>query len=77
LRLSPSDDPLFADDTARDHIIDRLGQVERGTTPTSIHQVSRQEIREMVKKLMSLLMGDNIRPETTILSVFLAVRDSA
>jgi DNA-binding LacI/PurR family transcriptional regulator len=44
---------------------------------TSIHQDPRQQIREMVKKLMSLLGGDDIRPETTVLPVTLAIRDSA
>jgi DNA-binding LacI/PurR family transcriptional regulator len=44
---------------------------------TSIHQDPRQQIREMVRILMALLAGENVRPETTVLPVTLAVRDSA
>ena len=44
---------------------------------TSIHQDPRQQIRQMVRTLMALLAGEDVRPETTVLPVTLAVRDSA
>jgi DNA-binding LacI/PurR family transcriptional regulator len=44
---------------------------------TSVHQDPREQIRQMVKRLMALLAGDPVSPETTVLPVTLAVRDSA
>jgi DNA-binding LacI/PurR family transcriptional regulator len=44
---------------------------------TSIHQDPRQQIRHMVRTLTALLAGEDVRPETTVLPVTLAVRDSA
>lgn len=44
---------------------------------TSVHQDPREQIRQMVARLMSLLAGDSVRPGTTVLPVSLAVRDSA
>ncbi len=44
---------------------------------TSVHQDPREQIRQMVRRLMSLLAGDEVRPGTTVLPVTLAVRDSA
>jgi DNA-binding LacI/PurR family transcriptional regulator len=44
---------------------------------TSVHQDPREQIRQMVRRLMTLLAGDTPRPETTVLPVTLAVRDSA
>lgn len=44
---------------------------------TSIHQDPRQQIREMVTKLMALLAGEQLRPGTKVLPVTLAIRDSA
>lgn len=44
---------------------------------TTIHQDPREQIRQMVRKLMALLAGEPVRPETTMLPVTLAVRDSA
>lgn len=43
---------------------------------TSIHQDPRQQIRQMVQKLMALLAGEHVRPETTVLPVTLAIRES-
>lgn len=44
---------------------------------TSVHQDPREQIRHMVARLMSLLGGEKIRPDTTVLPVTLTVRDSA
>jgi DNA-binding LacI/PurR family transcriptional regulator len=44
---------------------------------TSVHQDPREQIRQMVARLMSLLAGDPVRPGTTVLPVSLAVRSSA
>lgn len=44
---------------------------------TSVHQDPRDQIRQMVGILMSLLAGDQVRPDTTVLPVTLTVRDSA
>ena len=44
---------------------------------TSIHQDPREQVRQMVRKLIALLGGDEVRPETTILPVTLMVRASA
>ncbi len=44
---------------------------------TSVHQDPREQIRQMVKRLMALLAGDPVRPDTIVLPVTLAVRDSA
>ncbi|MGH3875939.1 MAG: LacI family DNA-binding transcriptional regulator [Actinophytocola sp.] len=44
---------------------------------TSVHQDPREQIRQMVKCLMSLLAGEQLRPNITMLPVSLAVRDSA
>jgi DNA-binding LacI/PurR family transcriptional regulator len=44
---------------------------------TSVHQDPREQIRQMVRRLMAQLAGEAVRPETTILPVTLAVRDSA
>ncbi len=44
---------------------------------TSVHQDPREQIRQMVKRLMALLTGDPVRPDTTVLPVTLVVRDSA
>ncbi|HEY0453396.1 LacI family DNA-binding transcriptional regulator [Actinophytocola sp.] len=44
---------------------------------TSVHQDPREQIRQMVRRLMALLAGEAVRPETTVLPVTLAVRDSA
>jgi DNA-binding LacI/PurR family transcriptional regulator len=43
---------------------------------TSIHQDPREQIRQMVRKLTALLAGETVRPETTVLPVRLAIRDS-
>jgi len=43
---------------------------------TSVHQDPREQIRQMVRRLMALLAGEPIRPETTVLPVTLAIRDS-
>jgi DNA-binding LacI/PurR family transcriptional regulator len=44
---------------------------------TSVHQDPREQIRHMVRRLMSLLAGDKVAPNTTVLPVTLTVRDSA
>jgi DNA-binding LacI/PurR family transcriptional regulator len=44
---------------------------------TSIHQDPRQQVRQMVRTLMALLSGEEVRPESTILPVTLVVRSSA
>jgi DNA-binding LacI/PurR family transcriptional regulator len=44
---------------------------------TSVHQDPREQIRHMVRTLMSLLAGDQVRPDTVVLPVTLALRDSA
>ncbi|GAB3431858.1 LacI family DNA-binding transcriptional regulator [Actinophytocola sediminis] len=44
---------------------------------TSVHQDPREQIRHMVRTLMALLAGDQVRPDTIVLPVTLAVRDSA
>ena len=44
---------------------------------TSIHQDPREQVRQMVRKLIALLNGEDVRPETTILPVTLMVRASA
>ena len=44
---------------------------------TSVHQDPREQIRHMVRRLMSLLAGDDVAPDTTVLPVTLTVRDSA
>jgi DNA-binding LacI/PurR family transcriptional regulator len=44
---------------------------------TSVHQDPREQIRHMVRTLMSLLAGEQVRPDTVILPVTLEVRDSA
>jgi DNA-binding LacI/PurR family transcriptional regulator len=44
---------------------------------TSVHQDPREQIRHMVRTLMTLLSGDQLRPTTKILPVTLAIRDSA
>ncbi|WP_414638662.1 LacI family DNA-binding transcriptional regulator [Actinophytocola sp.] len=44
---------------------------------TSVHQDPREQIHQMVKRLMALLAGEPVRPDTIMLPVTLAVRDSA
>ncbi|OLF08316.1 LacI family transcriptional regulator [Actinophytocola xinjiangensis] len=44
---------------------------------TSVHQDPREQIRHMVRTLMALLAGEQVRPDTTVLPVTLEVRDSA
>jgi DNA-binding LacI/PurR family transcriptional regulator len=44
---------------------------------TSVHQDPREQIRHMVARLMSLLAGEAVRPDTTVLPVTLAIRESA
>ena len=44
---------------------------------TSIHQDPREQVRQMVRTLVSLLSGEDVSPEATILPVTLVVRDSA
>ncbi|MPZ80850.1 MAG: substrate-binding domain-containing protein [Actinophytocola sp.] len=44
---------------------------------TSVHQDPREQIRQMVRRMMALLAGEAVRPETTVLPVTLAIRDSA
>jgi DNA-binding LacI/PurR family transcriptional regulator len=44
---------------------------------TSVHQDPREQIRHMVRRLMSLLAGDEVAPDTTVLPVTLTIRDSA
>jgi DNA-binding LacI/PurR family transcriptional regulator len=44
---------------------------------TSVHQDPREQVRHMVRTMMSLLSGDKVRPESTILPVTLTIRDSA
>jgi DNA-binding LacI/PurR family transcriptional regulator len=44
---------------------------------TSVHQDPREQIRQMVRRLMSLLAGDKVAADTTVLPVTLTLRDSA
>jgi DNA-binding LacI/PurR family transcriptional regulator len=44
---------------------------------TTVHQDPREQIRQMVKRLMALLADEPVRPETIVLPVTLAVRDSS
>ena len=44
---------------------------------TTVHQDPREQIRQMVTRLMSLLAGESVRPDITVLPVTLAVRGSA
>ncbi len=44
---------------------------------TSVHQDPREQIRRMVGRLMTLLAGDEVRPDTVMLPVSLTVRGSA
>lgn len=44
---------------------------------TSVHQDPREQIRQMVARLMALLAGDSVPTGTTVLPVSLAVRESA
>lgn len=44
---------------------------------TSVHQDPREQVRQMVRRMMALLAGEAVRPETVVLPVTLAIRDSA
>lgn len=44
---------------------------------TSVHQDPREQIRHMVRRLMSLLAGEKVGPDTTVLPVTLTLRDSS
>jgi DNA-binding LacI/PurR family transcriptional regulator len=44
---------------------------------TSVHQDPREQIQAMVRTLMSLLTGEQVRPGTKILPVSIAHRGSA